>query len=124
MTESGVYVRTAGKWQLLWKRETASIPLAAGYSGTGTATLDERTVEIYWTCSTSIAAGAAVAIVGAGGIPAAYRPNVQNRPAAVFGSGLPMHAEVGVDGSITVRNAHTSAIPSHRGTATYLLPLT
>lgn len=122
-SDNGVYVRSGGVWRSLGRWQSASMVFASGFSGSGTATLVGGWVEVAWTCSTSIASGAVARIVDTAGIPSGYRPSGQNRPAALFGTGWPMFAEVGVDGAITVRNAHSSAIPSHRGSATFPLAL-
>jgi hypothetical protein len=98
-----------------------SLPLS-GFTGTAQGRRDGNQVQIRWNLSTSIAAGALATPVAAGGIPATLRPSGHNVPASLFGSGaVPMCGEVGVDGAIVVRNNHTAAVPTHRGSAFYLI---
>lgn len=79
-------------------------------------------VEVRWTCSAAVAAGAVLAVAPAGAIPPALRPQGTPRPAFVFGAGTyPMTGQVGPDGSITVRNTHSASLASHSGSATFLL---
>lgn len=108
---------------------TPGTPFSNGVTVSGTpagvaafASRQGMVVEIRWTCSTPVAAGAALLVAPGGSVPQEFRPQDAARPAFVFGAGTyPMAGQVGTDGSITVRNTHSASLASHTGSATFLL---
>lgn len=81
---------------------------------------DDDDVEIVWTCSTTINAGALLDILTDSELPDRFRPKYHSMPVSAHSTGgYGLDGAVTVTGRVYVRNTHTGNSASHQGTARY-----
>lgn len=117
------WIRHNGAWvrQQTVKPKWVVFSPEQGYAGTFRYKLFEALglVEVRWTCSTTIAAGASVFPLAK--VPTAIRPS-SDAVASFYGNqGYPLTGSISAAGNINVRNVHSAALTSHSGSVIYSL---
>lgn len=119
-SENAVYLRSGGKWRLLWREATAAITPAAGYTGSGTGLASSAgRVRVSGALMTTAGLSLTTSLVQIGSVPVAFAPPV-NRwfTTGIFTGGV-AQVRVTPAGAIEARAlSGTIAIPA--GGAIYL----
>ena len=126
MTENGVYVRSAGAWQSMWRGESATVTPASGF--TGSRAIARRSGPLAHLSGALVASAPATVTTGftvVGTLPDFARPAVdpvlaQSRffTVAIFGAGV-AQLRISTSGVVDIR-ALTGTLSLVAGTAIYI----